>query len=104
MKCCNHIFSTKDIKPPLGNINDKNLYSGNAKKSSIAECPECGKKYTLFLKPIHQSYKVIGIQEIKSNEIVEEQETTDFYCQEHDKYFKSNQGLKVHIRQKHKSK
>jgi len=86
MKCCNHVFNTKDIKPPLLNqaqaidSNDSNLLGGKAKKFSHAECPECKKEHLLWLKGTNYNY-----------------------CQECDRSFKSEQGLKVHINQKHKS-
>jgi len=101
MKCCNHVFNTKDIKPPLLNqaqaidSNDSNLLGGKAKKFSHAECPECKKEHLLWLKPVHQSYEVIKVTSAEG--------TNDNYCQECDRSFKSEQGLKVHINQKHKS-
>lgn len=83
----------------MNNITNTKLYSGNAKKSCLAECPECGTKYTLFLKPIHQSYKVLGIQKFKSKE----EETTKFICEDCQREFNTEHGLKVHRNQKHKS-
>lgn len=60
---CGHSFSAKDIKPPLIKVNDPKLYGGNVKRQSPVECPGCGKKYLLWLKPERNTYtvKTIGL-------------------------------------------
>ncbi len=67
LKCCDHTFTARDIKVPMMNqmkalgTNDHRLYGGNAKSFSFADCPECRKRYVLWLKPEHNTYRVLTI-------------------------------------------
>jgi len=66
-KCCDHVFTAKDIKGPLMNQqqalgnNERGLLGGNVKRFADAECPQCGKKYLLWLKPEYNTYTVKAI-------------------------------------------
>lgn len=75
-RCCNHTFTAKDIqgrimsqKEALG-TNDLHLFGGNVKRFADTECPECGKKYLLWLKPEKNSYtvKTISLSEETTEE------------------------------------
>lgn len=98
MKCCNHVFTAKDIKPPLLNkqqalgTNEKHLLGGRAERFSKTKCPECDKEHILWLKGEHNTYTVLHVTPVEKPQ----EEETVFYCEECDKHFKSEQGLKSH--------
>lgn len=108
MKCCNHTFTAKDVKPPLLRqqqalgTDEKHLLGGRAERFSKTECPECGKEHILWLKGEANTYRVLRATPVEKEE-QKEQIEEETYCKECDRYFKSEQGLKVHINQKHKS-
>jgi len=67
VQCCSYKFTAKDIKPPLVTQQqvfgkyDPNLLGGRVKRFSKARCPECGREWLLWLKPVHQSYEVAKV-------------------------------------------
>lgn len=64
---CGYEFGTKDIKPPF-TVPEAGFYGGRVKKFSKAVCG-CGKAYTLYLKPIRQSWEVIDVEPIEPEPI-----------------------------------
>lgn len=70
-ECCNHTFTFADLQgrvltqvQALG-TNFKR-YGGNAKYFGRAQCPECKKKYLMWLMPKSPNYKVLTISEDQS--------------------------------------
>lgn len=69
-KCCGHTFTAKDIRPPLRNAKATfgnsagRLWGGHAQWFSEAACPECGRKYRLWLQPVAHTYKVLTISAV----------------------------------------
>lgn len=57
---CGYQFSHSDIKPPLIKV-PQGFHGGNVQRFSEAECPQCGKAYSLWLKRIPNSWAVSTI-------------------------------------------
>ncbi len=73
-QCCNHTFTFSDIqgrvlnqKDALGTTQHK-LYGGNAKYFARTQCPECSKKYIMWLMPKSPNYRVLTISEDTATE------------------------------------
>ncbi len=58
---CGYEFGAKDIRPPLRSATH-GFYGGRVKRLSDTVCPECNKKYTLYLKPIRGTYEVLDME------------------------------------------
>lgn len=68
--CCNHHFTANDIQPPIMKqrealgTNEPHLYGGNAKSFAKTTCPECGKRYLMWMKPKSPNYKILTLSDL----------------------------------------
>lgn len=85
---CGHEFTAKDIRPPFERAPDK-FYGGNVKKFCYATC-KCGKRYKLYIRQCRQSWEVVDIEPLDTEE--------KYTCQYCGKELKNKLGLASHER------
>lgn len=73
-KCCDHTFTANDIdgrlmsqKEALG-TNDVHLYGGHAERFAYANCPQCSKRYVMWMKRKAPNFRILTISEVESGE------------------------------------